>query len=57
MVGAGQVSNKTFILSFVPSLLSICCCSDQQTAVLEDTTALFGPPLESTFGEKKTEGS
>ncbi|XP_037530450.1 SH3-containing GRB2-like protein 3-interacting protein 1 [Nematolebias whitei] len=29
--------------------------SNQQTAVLEDTTALFGPPLESAFGEKKTE--
>ncbi|KAM4739941.1 SH3-containing GRB2-like protein 3-interacting protein 1 isoform 9-T9 [Anableps anableps] len=29
--------------------------SNQQTAVPEDTTALFGPPLETTFGEQKTE--
>ncbi|XP_037829995.1 SH3-containing GRB2-like protein 3-interacting protein 1 isoform X2 [Kryptolebias marmoratus] len=29
--------------------------SNQQTAVLEDTTALFGPPLETAFGEQKTE--
>ncbi|XP_041790624.1 SH3-containing GRB2-like protein 3-interacting protein 1 isoform X6 [Chelmon rostratus] len=27
----------------------------QQTPVSEDTTALFGPPLETTFGEPKTE--
>uniref|UniRef100_A0A087XXZ5 SH3GL interacting endocytic adaptor 1 n=1 Tax=Poecilia formosa TaxID=48698 RepID=A0A087XXZ5_POEFO len=26
-----------------------------QTAVPEDTTALFGPPLETAFGEQKTE--
>ncbi|XP_041790623.1 SH3-containing GRB2-like protein 3-interacting protein 1 isoform X5 [Chelmon rostratus] len=29
--------------------------SSQQTPVSEDTTALFGPPLETTFGEPKTE--
>ncbi|XP_014870109.1 SH3-containing GRB2-like protein 3-interacting protein 1 isoform X3 [Poecilia latipinna] len=29
--------------------------SNQQTAVPEDTTALFGPPLETAFGEQKTE--
>ncbi|CAL8348129.1 unnamed protein product [Gadus morhua 'NCC'] len=27
----------------------------QQTQVLEDATALFGPPLDSAFGEQKTE--
>lgn len=27
----------------------------QQTPVPEDTTALFGPPLETAFGEQKTE--
>ncbi|XP_053178583.1 SH3-containing GRB2-like protein 3-interacting protein 1 isoform X1 [Scomber japonicus] len=27
----------------------------QQTPVSEDTTALFGPPLETAFGEQKTE--
>ncbi|XP_029987334.1 SH3-containing GRB2-like protein 3-interacting protein 1 isoform X4 [Sphaeramia orbicularis] len=27
----------------------------QQTTVPEDTTALFGPPLETAFGEQKTE--
>lgn len=31
-------------------------CS-QQTPVSEDTTALFGPPLETAFGEQKTEGN
>jgi len=30
--------------------------SSQQPAVLEDATALFGPPLETPFGEQKTEG-
>ncbi|XP_042370709.1 SH3-containing GRB2-like protein 3-interacting protein 1 isoform X4 [Plectropomus leopardus] len=29
--------------------------SSQQTPVSEDTTALFGPPLETAFGEQKTE--
>ncbi|CAI5635597.1 unnamed protein product [Oreochromis niloticus] len=29
--------------------------STQQTPVSEDTTALFGPPLETAFGEQKTE--
>ncbi|KAK2835258.1 hypothetical protein Q5P01_015742 [Channa striata] len=29
--------------------------SSQQTAAPEDTTALFGPPLETAFGEQKTE--
>ncbi|KAK5621966.1 SH3-containing GRB2-like protein 3-interacting protein 1 [Crenichthys baileyi] len=29
--------------------------SNQQTAFSEDTTALFGPPLETAFGEQKTE--
>ncbi|XP_041861504.1 SH3-containing GRB2-like protein 3-interacting protein 1 isoform X3 [Melanotaenia boesemani] len=29
--------------------------SSQQTPVPEDTTALFGPPLETAFGEQKTE--
>ncbi|KAF7202671.1 transcript variant X2 [Nothobranchius furzeri] len=29
--------------------------SNQQAAVHADTTALFGPPLETTFGEQKTE--
>ncbi|XP_059196528.1 SH3-containing GRB2-like protein 3-interacting protein 1 isoform X2 [Centropristis striata] len=29
----------------------------QQTPVSEDTTALFGPPLETAFGEPKTEVS
>ncbi|XP_068174832.1 SH3-containing GRB2-like protein 3-interacting protein 1 isoform X3 [Antennarius striatus] len=29
--------------------------STPQTPVSEDTTALFGPPLETTFGESKTE--
>ncbi|KAM4547992.1 SH3-containing GRB2-like protein 3-interacting protein 1 isoform 5-T5 [Odontesthes bonariensis] len=29
--------------------------SRQQTPVPEDTTALFGPPLETAFGEEKTE--
>ncbi|CAL8252521.1 unnamed protein product [Merluccius merluccius] len=29
--------------------------SSQQTPVLEDATALFGPPLETAFGEQKTE--
>ncbi|XP_047230746.1 SH3-containing GRB2-like protein 3-interacting protein 1 isoform X2 [Girardinichthys multiradiatus] len=29
--------------------------SNQQTALSEDTTALFGPPLETAFGEQKTE--
>ncbi|XP_029284992.1 SH3-containing GRB2-like protein 3-interacting protein 1 isoform X2 [Cottoperca gobio] len=29
--------------------------SSQQTPVSEDTTALFGPPLEPAFGEPKTE--
>ncbi|XP_038147602.1 SH3-containing GRB2-like protein 3-interacting protein 1 isoform X5 [Cyprinodon tularosa] len=29
--------------------------SSQQTAASEDTTALFGPPLETAFGEEKTE--
>ncbi|XP_030227909.1 SH3-containing GRB2-like protein 3-interacting protein 1 isoform X6 [Gadus morhua] len=29
--------------------------SSQQTQVLEDATALFGPPLDSAFGEQKTE--
>lgn len=30
--------------------------NSQQTPVSEDTTALFGPPLETTFGEPKIEG-
>lgn len=47
-------SNSSYLVS---SLLSIRCCSNQQTAVLEDVTALFGPPLESALGEKKAEGS
>ncbi|KAM9385956.1 SH3-containing GRB2-like protein 3-interacting protein 1 [Pholidichthys leucotaenia] len=29
--------------------------SSQQSPVTEDTTALFGPPLETAFGEQKTE--
>eukprot|EP00064_Thunnus_orientalis_P003235 superscaffoldBa00000256_g3244 len=29
--------------------------SSQETPVSEDTTALFGPPLETAFGEQKTE--
>uniref|UniRef100_A0A3Q4N4E4 SH3GL interacting endocytic adaptor 1a n=1 Tax=Neolamprologus brichardi TaxID=32507 RepID=A0A3Q4N4E4_NEOBR len=29
---------------------------NQQTPVSEDTTGLFGPPLETAFGEQKTEG-
>ncbi|XP_034439992.1 SH3-containing GRB2-like protein 3-interacting protein 1 isoform X8 [Hippoglossus hippoglossus] len=29
--------------------------SGQQTPVSEDTTDLFGPPLDTTFGEQKTE--
>ncbi|XP_069009287.1 SH3-containing GRB2-like protein 3-interacting protein 1 [Embiotoca jacksoni] len=29
--------------------------SSQPTPVTEDTTALFGPPLETAFGEQKTE--
>ncbi|XP_005948848.1 SH3-containing GRB2-like protein 3-interacting protein 1 isoform X2 [Haplochromis burtoni] len=29
--------------------------SNQQTPVSEDTTGLFGPPLETAFGEQKTE--
>ncbi|XP_072245225.1 SH3-containing GRB2-like protein 3-interacting protein 1 isoform X3 [Leuresthes tenuis] len=29
--------------------------SSQQTPVPEDTTALFGPPLDTAFGEEKTE--
>ncbi|XP_035996817.1 SH3-containing GRB2-like protein 3-interacting protein 1 isoform X12 [Fundulus heteroclitus] len=29
--------------------------SNQQTPVPEDTTGLFGPPLETAFGEQKTE--
>ncbi|KAM9762957.1 SH3-containing GRB2-like protein 3-interacting protein 1 isoform 4-T4 [Menidia menidia] len=29
--------------------------SSQQTPVSEDTTALFGPPLDTAFGEEKTE--
>ncbi|XP_054908083.1 SH3-containing GRB2-like protein 3-interacting protein 1 isoform X5 [Poeciliopsis prolifica] len=29
--------------------------SNQQTTVPEDTTALFGPPLETAFGEQKAE--
>ncbi|KAK5869637.1 hypothetical protein PBY51_024339 [Eleginops maclovinus] len=29
--------------------------SSQQTPVSEDTTALFGPPLDTAFGESKTE--
>ncbi|KAM4575438.1 SH3-containing GRB2-like protein 3-interacting protein 1 isoform 1-T1 [Fundulus diaphanus] len=29
--------------------------SNQQTPFPEDTTGLFGPPLETTFGEQKTE--
>lgn len=30
--------------------------TSQQTPVSEDSTALFGPPLETAFGEQKTEG-
>ncbi|XP_073333340.1 SH3-containing GRB2-like protein 3-interacting protein 1 isoform X3 [Pagrus major] len=30
--------------------------SGQQTPVSEDTTALFGPPLDTAFGEPKNEG-
>lgn len=40
-----------------PSPVYPCCCSGQQTAVPEDTTALFGPPLETAFGDQKTEGN
>lgn len=36
--------------------MSTVCRSSQQAAVPEDTTALFGPPLETAFGEQKTEG-
>jgi len=38
-------------------MLSFACRSSQQTPVPEDTTALFGPPLETAFGEEKTEGN
>ena len=45
------VSDATsFILSFV-------CSNSPQTPVSEDTTALFGPPLDTAFGEPKNEGN
>lgn len=40
----------SFILSFV-------CFNSPQTPVSEDTTALFGPPLDTAFGEPKNEGN
>lgn len=37
--------------------MCILCYRSQQTPVPEDTTALFGPPLETAFGEEKAEGN
>lgn len=46
------------LLLTVSSVLSCFFCrSNQQTPVSEDTTGLFGPPLETAFGEHKTEGN
>lgn len=38
-------------------LFSFSVFTSQQTPVSEDSTALFGPPLETAFGEQKNEGN
>uniref|UniRef100_A0A3Q3LIA6 SH3GL interacting endocytic adaptor 1a n=1 Tax=Mastacembelus armatus TaxID=205130 RepID=A0A3Q3LIA6_9TELE len=52
-----SIGNIALSPSPLVSTCDVYALSLLQTPVPEDTTALFGPPLETAFGEQKTEAS